>query len=443
MQKLLKYGCAIVLFSLAVLPCFSATYYVANQDSRAADTNAGTEDAPFKTISAAVAKVQLGDSVIVKNGTYRESVIWDKLTWDSVKGIPRTARTTLEAFPSHRPVIKGSEIVPAKWQPVRVALRQKVKDPVSQSEYDPSEWLRVIGAAGPRAAQPLPAGEGDDQALDNSKAPFVGIYVCPWETYSTLVFVDEVPLKQVGLQGSPERARDEKYFALIKQWDGKDIHDMRPGTFYYDEKGKKLYVWLADSGNPSERTIEASARIKGVILTGTWTVSGIDVMHVQDGSQTTCNTALVAQGKNIIVENCRILHNGFIGLQIHTDDGVIRNNEIAYNGLCGFTDSVGWRVLIERNIIHDNNWTEGVLCGHWSTKIVQWKDVRILKNHFYNETCGLWFDINVNNILVAENLFENLSTAVFFEISRWGVIANNIFRNCGRGVMSFSSDALI
>lgn len=49
-------------------------YYV-SQDERASDTNDGSANAPFRTISKAAETAQAGDTVIIDSGTYREEVI--------------------------------------------------------------------------------------------------------------------------------------------------------------------------------------------------------------------------------------------------------------------------------------------------------------------------------------------------------------------------------
>jgi len=50
------------------------TYYVAQKHPNASDSNAGTYDAPFKTISKAAEVAMAGDTVIVKEGVYREEL---------------------------------------------------------------------------------------------------------------------------------------------------------------------------------------------------------------------------------------------------------------------------------------------------------------------------------------------------------------------------------
>src|ERR1700709_69386 len=66
------------LIALALLlgsPAMARTLHVAQQDLAAADTNPGTKEKPFRTISAAAAQVLPGDHVVIHGGTYRETVI--------------------------------------------------------------------------------------------------------------------------------------------------------------------------------------------------------------------------------------------------------------------------------------------------------------------------------------------------------------------------------
>jgi len=52
----------------------AAEYVVDQKHAKAADTNAGSADAPMKTIAAGLARAKAGDTVLVKAGTYGEAV---------------------------------------------------------------------------------------------------------------------------------------------------------------------------------------------------------------------------------------------------------------------------------------------------------------------------------------------------------------------------------
>src|ERR1035437_259103 len=49
-------------------------YYVAQKDPAAGAGNPGTVEKPFKTIGAALPKLKAGDTLLVKQGVYRECV---------------------------------------------------------------------------------------------------------------------------------------------------------------------------------------------------------------------------------------------------------------------------------------------------------------------------------------------------------------------------------
>ncbi|MGQ9730341.1 MAG: right-handed parallel beta-helix repeat-containing protein [Candidatus Zipacnadales bacterium] len=373
----------------------AATYYVSQQSPNATDDNMGTEAAPLKSIGAAIRRVQPGDTVLVGDGVYREAVVWEGEDWNN----PRQ-RITLAAAPDAHPVIEGADVVRGPWKRANLTLK--------------------------RVSETPPA-----------------IYACPWDRRAQMLFVDGEPLNQIGLQGNPKRAESTNGFQFQKQWDGKDIEDMRPGSFYYDDTAKQLYVWLADGSSPQGHTIEAAVREVGIMARGTWTIRGLEVRHVADGFWPH-EQAVAVSGKQVIVENCHIHHNDFLGLIVSGQDGIIRHNQLDHNGLCGMVSNYGHRMLVEGNEFHHNAWRGDVKCLSAGNKWVQWREARFLRNYFHDEpAAALWCDINVQNALIAENLFENCSVGVYFEISRWGVIANNIVRNCGRGIWVYSSDVLV
>ena len=87
----------------------AATYHVAQMAEGASDSNPGTKEAPWKTISRATAAEELkpGDEVLIHSGVYRESV---EVTVSGEPGKP----ITLAAAPGAWVVVKGSELVRGK-----------------------------------------------------------------------------------------------------------------------------------------------------------------------------------------------------------------------------------------------------------------------------------------------------------------------------------------
>jgi parallel beta-helix repeat protein len=258
-----------------------------------------------------------------------------------------------------------------------------------------------------------------------------------------MVFVDEARLRQVGVQGNPQRAEKAGLFSFKKKYDGKDLADLVAGSFFYDTPGKRLCVWLADGGDPSKHVVEAAVRTIGVRLDGTWTLRGFDVRHIADGEWPR-EQAVSVSGNRSVVEDCRVTQNGFLGMIVSGEDCIIRGNVIADNGLMGFTSNCGYRMLFEGNELCRNGWRGDVLCLTQGNKWVLWRDCKWLRNWWHDEpACALWLDISDANALIVENRFDNCSCGIYFEISRWGVIANNVFRHCGRACWIYSSDVLV
>ncbi|MGJ8638604.1 MAG: right-handed parallel beta-helix repeat-containing protein [Opitutaceae bacterium] len=125
----------LIAFKLLCLIANGATYYVAQNGS---DTNAGTSAAPFKTFSKANAAMNSGDTCIVKDGTY-----WQTLTITK-SGVQ---------FRAENP--KGAVIEPRKainnWTAVAGSTGQYVADctGVVEDEYmqvyhnnQPQNWAR-------------------------------------------------------------------------------------------------------------------------------------------------------------------------------------------------------------------------------------------------------------------------------------------------------------
>ncbi len=119
-------GIILVLLSgwLALPPSTSwaATYYVDGSNPSARDTNPGTQAQPWKTIGKATGLVRPGDTVYIKAGVYRETIVLSKSGTSTTAytrdgWVTTTSPITIAAYPGHegKVIINAAEPV-TNWR---------------------------------------------------------------------------------------------------------------------------------------------------------------------------------------------------------------------------------------------------------------------------------------------------------------------------------------
>ena len=84
-------------------------YYVDQQHPGASDGNSGTEEEPFLTIQRAAEVVEPAEKILVKSGIYRECVQPRRGGNDADEMI------SFEAAPGAEAIIRGSQVLSARW----------------------------------------------------------------------------------------------------------------------------------------------------------------------------------------------------------------------------------------------------------------------------------------------------------------------------------------
>lgn len=84
-------------------------HYVDQQHPGASDSNSGTEEAPFLTVQRAAEVVEPAEKVLIKSGIYREWVQPRR----SGNGVDEMI--SFEAAPGAEAIIRGSQVLGAKW----------------------------------------------------------------------------------------------------------------------------------------------------------------------------------------------------------------------------------------------------------------------------------------------------------------------------------------
>ncbi|MBC8096237.1 MAG: right-handed parallel beta-helix repeat-containing protein [Akkermansiaceae bacterium] len=140
--------------------------HVIPQNASSSDKNSGEADAPFKTISEALKRVQPGQIVRIAAGNYREELqLQTSGTAD--------ARIIIEAAPGARVVINGADPVTG-WQIKPASSQDAVSNRVevwsAEMDWVP-DMVFVEGRLATVSPQPIPQNPGE-YALEGKQPPF-------------------------------------------------------------------------------------------------------------------------------------------------------------------------------------------------------------------------------------------------------------------------------
>jgi hypothetical protein len=218
------------------------------------------------------------------------------------------------------------------------------------------------------------------------------------------VFIDDAPLTQV----------------LSKD-------AVKPGSFYFDYGGERIYLGDDPTGHKVEATVGAFAfrslasnvRIENLIIekyanpaqSGAIHFLGATGWTVKNSEIRLNSGAGITLGGGARVTGSDIHHNGQTGIGGEGNDIRIEKNRIWANNIYGF----------------DFTWEAG------GVKLASSDGVVLRGNHVYdNVGPGLWCDIGCHSVLYENNIVEgNHDAGIFHEISFSAVIRDNVARHNG------------
>jgi hypothetical protein len=205
--------------------------------------------------------------------------------------------------------------------------------------------------------------------------------------------------------------------------------DLVHGSFFFDLAASRIYI----ADDPHGRTVElATAAFAFAGYASGVFVNGVTIEKFASPAQ---RGAIDAQnGRSWVIENCEIRWNSSAAISIGKDS-IVRNSKIHHNGQIGVTGA-GDSIRIEGNQISFNN-TRGFSIG-WEAggaKLSLANGVLFRANHVNdNAGPGLWCDGDCRNVVYEDNVVErNQDAGIFHEISFNAVIQNNVLRHNGMG----------
>ncbi|HOA39838.1 MAG TPA: right-handed parallel beta-helix repeat-containing protein [Halanaerobiales bacterium] len=414
-------------------------YYVAKSGS---DLGKGTKDDPFLTINKAASVAVAGDTVIVREGVYRE---WVKPV---NSGLSNRRRITFQAAEGEKVVIKGSEEI-KNWDHVEGNIWKVVLPNEFFGDFNPykeevfGDWLIE-----PRGA----------------KRHLGDVYLNGMSFYEANRYED---------LHNPE-IRTE----VLDNWTNRIVPVHNPEQTKYlwysevDEKNTTIYANFHDY-NPNEELVEINVRkccfypeISGIDYI---TVRGFEMCHAATPwtPPTADQPGLIGPhwSKGWIIEN-NIIHDAkcsaiSIGKEISTghnfrsrrkdkpgynyqiesvflarDAGwskekvgshIIRNNTI-YD--CGQNGIVGHLGCVFSEIYNNHIYNIALKREFYGHEIAGIKlhaaiDVQIHDNRIHDCSLGLWLDWQTQGTRISRNLFYRNNRDLFVEVSHGPYLVDN------------------
>jgi hypothetical protein len=402
----------------------NALLVVAQEHVAADDANAGTEQAPLRTIAAAVARAQAGDTIFVHRGIYREQI---KPTHGGEDGRPLVFR----AAAGESVVVRGSDEITA-WEQVPGHPRV-FATPVAR--------LVPVGAVNPyllamRVSPGEKPGELSLAARPVPDATHLSRSVYLPRTLG-LVFAGGQPLREV----TSENAVFEQAMTWIVSADGERL---------LVNFGRER---LAEVARPIE--VAVRPRLFAPVHRGLgWIeIHGFDFEHCANpGPFPQAGAVAVRGGHHWTIAGNTIRWAKSLGLDLGNEHwnperipGVplaeqtplishhllVEDNTVSDNGICGITGHGHRGSQVRRNLVERNGWLD---LDETDVEWAEWAGIKFHGDALVeanvvrdNEGYGIWLD-NIRGGRITRNLvLSNKGVGIFTELGSGLItIDNNI-----------------
>jgi hypothetical protein len=350
-------NCAALVVLVSSGSASAATYEVAQRHPQADDAGDGTRERPWKTITRAAEKAGPGDTVVIRDGIYREHVI---IKTSGTEQAP----IQFVAAPGAHVLLTGADRL--------------------------SGWQKTEGT--------LP------------------IYRAPWAhrfiTWSrNMAHPDDAYHRLIG---RCEQVAIDGY--LLRQV--LEARQLAPGTFFVDTTNLVLLVWDAGSRDLNKVSVEASVRSEILKVEGAWVqVRGLRFRFAANMAQ---HGAVVMTGAHDTLEDCALERMNSSGAGFTGEHQVVRRCVFRDNGQLGFGASGAHELMFTACLVENNN-TKGFDRGWEAggDKLVLCRNAVLEQSRFLrNRGSGVWFDIGNENCVVRRCLIaDNEDAGIFYEIS--------------------------
>ena len=408
---------AVLLFAglFAAFPAAADREYHVSVDGK--DTNDGSAASMLRTVSAAAALAQPGDTVTVHAGVYRE---WVK---PPRGGESDSRRIVYQAAPGEKVTIKGSEVVTG-WARVQNDTWKASLPNSFFGDYNPysdlihGDWFNGkdrphhTGAVYLNGEWLVEAAKQELVLAPAGDSPLWFAVVDAGETHIWAQFKGVDPNEQT-VEINVRRAV---------------FYPEKPGMNYVTVRGFVLRDAATQWAPPTAEQIG----IIGTHWSRGWIIEDNDVSHSpccgialgKHGDEFDNTSADTAEGYVKTIE--RALARGW---NKETIGGhIVRNNTISHCEQTGIVGSMGCSFSsVTGNVIHDIHvrqlFTGAEMAG---IKFHGAIDVEIRGNHIYRTCLGTWLDWMAQGARVSGNLYhDNLGPDLFVEVDHGPFVVDN------------------
>jgi parallel beta-helix repeat protein len=340
------------------------------------DSASGSETAPYRTITHAINSANSGNTIVLRGGSYHESVT-----------VPQNKTLTIQSFPKEAVWLDGSTAV-------------------SDFAQTGSNWVLPGWTTKFDHSPTFARG-----AADGTTAGWQFINPAyPMAAYPDQVWIDGAKQTQVGSVGA-----------------------LGSGKFYVDTSAQKLYL----GSNPSGKAVRSADLVKALtIMSPNSKFLGIGI---RDYSPSVPDIGAVSiRANNVLVQNVSVLDSATVGMSVVSTNDTVDHVTIDGAGLLGFHANYADGIVVNALRATNNNsehFNSSPVSG--GLKITRTRNVTVSNGAYLgNLGQGIWLDESVYNGLITNNVSsDNTSNGIVIEISAKIMIAGNTgLRNGGAGV---------
>lgn len=371
------------------------TYYVASGDN-ASDDNLGTLASPFRTISRAGEVAKPGDTVIIREGIYRETFCPEK------SGRP-DAPITYKAYDGEKVVISAAEEITEFTQEQDGLLKAEL---------------------------PADLGLGKNQIFYRGEALAEGRYPnTPQMSVSDTETLSPLFPTEGDFEVSSTNPYQIKSDTLLRQsdgwWNGAVYVGLQgagwtlsTGIVEKSERGKLLVTytpeqwWFANSGNDSKSFGFLTCHIRCVDLPGEWAEDNGDLYIMPPKGETEQSLVIEAKARQLAVD---LRGKNYIRLQgIDIFGGGV---SMADSSMCVIDDS---EMKYISHYIHGKDQREGYI-----------DDGNIQNPDGAPQRGEMGVYISGDNNAVINCIIDHSAAAGIYSTGKYAYIENNVIKNCG------------